>query len=72
MYSGVEIKNMALTISKYKSIHLNGQVYTTKSDFRGNYARVFARWTNDNGEIDPSQRTLDLVQSNVISLTQLK
>ena len=44
---------MALTISKYKSIHLNCQVYTTKSDFHGNYARVFARLINDKGETDP-------------------
>ena len=53
IYSGMKIKDMALTVFKYKSIHLNGQIYTTKADFRGNYARIFARWINDTGEIDP-------------------
>lgn len=52
IYSGLQISNMALTVLKYKSIHVNGQLYSSKNEHRGNYTRVLANWINDEGEID--------------------
>lgn len=56
LYPGKVINDMGSTILRHKSLHVDGQFYSSKYDHRGNYARIYAKWIGEDGSVDSYSR----------------